>query len=146
MKTLPLSRSVCTICTLAMPRRAATAAAVEPLNTPAAAFHGPLSRAAPVDSDRRRASRAAMAAPSIPTQSVRCCTMPADPGMPKPKAVRRMISATGRTAMAPSAADRTTFSDLWKRARQPAIRRSARRLAPVPARISCVIRPPSCRP
>src|SRR5439155_14789392 len=70
----------------------------------------PSSRESSVDSEGKRCSRAATAAPSMPAISAQCWVKEATPEIPTWNIPRSRISATGRSAIDASAAANTRFS------------------------------------
>ena len=67
-------------------------------------------RNSPVASDSNFPSRAAIAAPSIPTHIVKCCANGAAPGMPVENHLRRTISPSGITMIPAMASSAIVFS------------------------------------
>ena len=70
----------------------------------------PFGRNSPVASERSLPSRAAIAAPSMPTQSVSICANGPAPGRPVPKTLRATISLKGSSITPPIARLATRFS------------------------------------
>ncbi len=71
---------------------------------------GPFGKNSPVASVSSLPSRAAIAAPKSPSQSVRFCANGPEPAMPVPKNLRETISESGSTMMPPSASVASRFS------------------------------------
>src|SRR5262249_48407965 len=80
---------------LAHARQSEMAAAIAALNTFARGCHRS-GRNAVVESESRRSERAASAAPSKATQSVRCWTKMVEPGMPLTPRRREAMAISGK--------------------------------------------------
>src|SRR5438876_7247289 len=108
--TLPPARSASTSSTLARHRSAPTITATVRVKKRASGALRPSSSESSVDSESRRCSRAATAAPSMPATSAKCWLKEATPEMPTRNTARSRISATGTSAIDASAAARARFS------------------------------------
>src|SRR5207247_7363675 len=108
--TLPPARSASTSSTLARHRSAPTITATVRVKKRASGALRPSSSESSVDSESRRCSRAATAAPSMPATSAKCWVKEATPEMPTRNTARSRISATGSSAIDASAAARARFS------------------------------------
>src|SRR5207247_9569046 len=108
--TLPPARSASTSSTLARHSSAPTITATVRVKKRASSAPRPTSSESSVDSESRRCSRAATAAPSMPAISAKCWVKEAAPEMPTRRSARSRISATGTSAIDASAAASTRFS------------------------------------
>src|SRR5256885_10992898 len=108
--TLPPARSASTSSTLARHRSAPTITATVRVKKRASGALRPSSSESSVDSESRRCSRAATAAPSMPATSAKCWVKEAAPEMPTRRSARSRISATGTSAIDARAAASTRFS------------------------------------
>ena len=107
---LPAARSTLRSAMLPSARIVAIIEPMAPATMCAAAPTGPFGRNSPVASVSSLPSRAAIAAPSMPSQSVRFDANAADPWTDRPKNLRETISASGSSMIPASATLARRFS------------------------------------
>src|SRR5216117_1247311 len=107
--TLPPARSASTSSTLARHSSAPTITATVRVKKRASSAPRPTSSESSVDSESRRCSRAATAAPSMPAISAKCWVKEAAPEMPTRRSARSRISATATASTRFSARLSTVF-------------------------------------
>src|SRR3989442_7930464 len=108
--TLPPARSASTSPTLARQSRPQRDTDTVRVKKRASSAPRPTGSGSRVDSESRRCSRAATAAPSMPAISAKCWVKEAAPEMPTRRSARSRISVPGTSAIDASAAASTRFS------------------------------------